>query len=321
MGIFSTGPKRVVAASVVGLAFGYSTIGVASFGIFVVPLSEHFGWGRGDMSFAMTLMSMTIVFLSPFTGAILDRFGVHKVLIPATALFALVVAGMALLTASLWHYYLMHILLALAGVCTAPVSYSRVIVAWFDRHRGLALGIALAGIGLSAAFVPPFVQFLSGHLGWRGAYVGLGLVILCISLPFLLAWIRDPDGTAPNAETQGSGLAFPVAVRSRAFALLATSFVLLGIFTAGILAHLVPLLVDRGFSPGSAAGIASVLGFALIAGRLLTGYLLDRLFAPIVVVVFLLGPIGGIALLAGGAVGPWAVLAVILIGLGLGAEI
>jgi MFS family permease len=324
MGTIPTGPKRVVAASVVGLAFGYSTIGVASFGIFVVPLSEHFGWGRGDMSLGLTLMSLTIVLLSPFTGALLDRFGVRKVLIPATALFALAVAGMALLTGSLWHFYLMHVLLALAGVCTAPVSYSRVIVAWFDRHRGLALGIALAGIGLGTALVPPFVQLLSARFGWRSAYLGLGLVILCVALPFLLAWIRDPrkgaQQAAANAELSG-GSDFSAGVRSRVFALLVVSFVLLGIFTAGILAHLVPLLVDRGVPPRSAAGIASVMGLALIVGRLLTGYLLDRLFAPVVVVIFLLGPVAGIAWLAAGATGPGAMVAVVLIGLGLGAEI
>ena len=87
-----SGPKRVVLASSVGLAFGYSSVGVVSFGLFVLPLSQEFGWGRGDMSLALTLMSMAVVFLSPVAGALLDKRGVRPILLPSILLFGLVIA-------------------------------------------------------------------------------------------------------------------------------------------------------------------------------------------------------------------------------------
>ena len=118
--MISTGPKRIVLASALGLAFGYSSIGIVSFGVFVKPLSEEFGWGRGDMSLALTLMSIAIIFLSPLAGTLLDRHGVRRVLIPSILFFGIVIAALSLMTGSLVHYYGMYLLMALAGVCTTP---------------------------------------------------------------------------------------------------------------------------------------------------------------------------------------------------------
>lgn len=320
MQTLNSGPRRVVAASAIGMAFGLSAIGVGSFGVFVVPLTEAFGWGRGDMSIALTIMSLTIVVLSPIAGTLIDRFGVRAVLVPATISFGFAVGAMSLLTADIRHFYAMYFFIGVAGVCTSPASYSRIIVAWFDKHRGLALGIALAGIGLGTAFIPPFVQQVSAANGWRYGYLGLAALVLFVSLPTISLWLAPPKATAASGQGQEAGFDFAHAVRTWPFFALAISFVLLGVFTAGVLAHLVPLLTDHGVSPPEAASIASVLGIALIAGRLLTGFLLDRIFAPIVVVGFLLGPVVGLVLLLSGATGPIAILAVVLIGLGLGAE-
>jgi MFS family permease len=319
--MISTGPKRIVLASALGLAFGYSSIGIFSFGIFVVPLSKEFGWGRGDMSLALTLMSITIIFLSPLAGSLLDRYGVRRVLIPSILCFGLAFPGLSLMTDSLLHYYAMYMLIALAGVCTTPASYSRVIVAWFDHHRGLALGIALAGIGAGTAIIPLFVELLSANFGWRYAFLGISALVLFISLPAVWAWIDDPVSDLPHGFVkQEDGFSFRESVATRQFVFIAFSFLLLGIMSGGILAHLVPLLTDRGVTPTVAASVASLLGVTLIIARLFTGYLLDRFFAPNVVTVFLSFPVLGFLILISGAAGAPAVFAVILIGLGIGAE-
>lgn len=317
----STGPKRVVLASALGLAFGYSSVGIISFGVFVMPLSEEFGWGRGDMSLALTLMSVAIVFLSPLAGTLLDRYGVRRVLIPSTLFFGAAVAGLSLLNGSLLQYYIMYLLLALAGVCTTPTSYSRVIVAWFDARRGLALGIVLAGIGVGTALIPPYVELLTSNFGWRTAFLGVSALIILVSLPAVWAWISEPgvalpDGTVREVE----GFSFRESIATRQFLFIAISFLLLGIMSGGILAHLVPLLTDRGVTPAIAASVASLLGVTLIAARLFIGYLLDRFFAPMVVAIFLACPVIGILILMSGAVGTPAILGVILVGLGIGAE-
>jgi MFS family permease len=86
------------------------------------------------MSFALTLMSITIIFLSPLAGSLLDRYGVRRILIPSILCFGLVFPSLSLMTDSLLHYYAMYMLIALAGTCTTPASYSRDIVAWFNHH-------------------------------------------------------------------------------------------------------------------------------------------------------------------------------------------
>jgi MFS family permease len=319
--LISTGPKRIVLASALGLAFGYSSIGIISFGVFVLPLSEEFGWGRGDMSLALTLMSVAIVFLSPVAGTLLDRYGVRRVLIPSIFFFGIAIAGLSLMTGSLLHYYAMYLLLALAGVCTTPASYSRVIVAWFDARRGLALGIVLAGIGVGTAIIPPYIELLTSNFGWRVAFLGVSALILLVSLPAVWAWISEPvkelpDGTARVEE----GFSFRESIATRQFQFIAISFLLLGIMSGGILAHLVPLLTDRGVTPAVAASVASLLGVTLIVARLFIGYLLDRFFAPGVVAVFLMCPVIGLVILMSGAGGTPAIFAVVMVGLGIGAE-
>ena len=321
MAAISTGPKRIVLASALGLAFGYSSIGIVSFGVFVRPLSEEFGWGRGDMSLALTLMSIAIIFLSPLAGTLLDRHGVRRVLIPSILFFGIVIAALSLMTGSLVHYYAMYLLMALAAVCTTPASYSRVVVAWFDAHRGLALGVALAGIGVGTAVIPPFVQLLTENFGWRFAFLGIAALIILVSLPAVAAWISEPAKVLPGgAVREEEGFTFRESIGSRQFLFIAASFLLLGIMSGGILAHLVPLLTDRGVEPAVAARVASVLGVTLVGARLLTGYLLDRFYAPVVVAIFLSGPVIGVIVLMSGAAGVPAILAVVLVGLGIGAE-
>lgn len=321
MSLIKTGPKRIVLASALGLAFGYSSIGIISFGVFVMPLSEEFGWGRGDMSLALTLMSIAIVFLSPLAGALLDRYGVRRVLIPSIVLFGIAVGGLSLLTGSLLQYYLMYLLLALAGVCTTPTSYSRVVVAWFDARRGLALGIVLAGIGVGTAFIPPYVELLTSHFGWRSAFLGVSALIVLVSLPAVWAWISEPPrASSTGTGGQEEGFSFRESIATRQFLFIAVSFLLLGIMSGGILAHLVPLLTDRGVTPAVAASVASLLGVTLIVARLFIGYLLDRFFAPMVVAIFLACPVIGIVILMSGVAGSPAILGVVLVGLGIGAE-
>lgn len=317
-----SGPKRVVLASSVGLAFGYSSVGVVSFGLFVLPLSQEFGWGRGDMSLALTLMSIAVVFLSPVAGALLDKRGVRSVLLPSILLFGLVIASLSLLSSHLWHYYAMYLLLALVGVSTTPASYSRVVVAWFDQHRGLALGFALAGIGVGTAVIPILVQALAESFGWRGAFLGLGGVIVLFSLPVVYAWVHEPKRSvvADVAAAPEYGYDFSASIRMRQFYLIIASFLFLGVVAGGILAHLVPLLSDKGVEPSVAAKVASLMGLALIVARLFTGYLLDRFFAPLIVAVFLsLQAVGALGLLMG-LDGSAAIIAIMMIGLGIGAE-
>jgi len=303
----------VLTACLIGLAFGYSNAAYLSFGLFVLPLSESFGWGRGDISVGSTIMSLSVAALAPIAGMLIDRYGPRRVLLPAVVAFSLTLTAMWFLTPNLWHFYAMCVLIAMTAVCTAPATYARIIVNWFDRLRGLALGIALTGIGIGATIVPPLVQRVSAEWGWRSAYLALALCVLA-TLPVLALVLRDDPrqmGLTPDND--------PIPA---SFWLMGFSFIVFGAYTLGTVVHLVPLLVDRGLDRPTAALAASSLGFALIAGRLVAGYLLDRLFAPYVVVGVMLAPVIAMAALAMGASSVPVVFAcAILLGIGLGAEL
>ena len=125
-----------VATGFVGMGLSYAMFTVFAFGVFVKPLENEFGWTRGELSFAITMTNFAVVIASPCLGLIIDKFGVRRVLIPSVILMGLTVAAMMLLTANLWHFYVLYFLIPLLGAGTLPQSYSRVLIAWFSRTPG-----------------------------------------------------------------------------------------------------------------------------------------------------------------------------------------
>ncbi len=329
-----------VAAAFTGMGLSYAMFTVFAFGTFVKPLEAEFGWQRGEMSFALTMTNIAVVIASPSLGFIVDRLGVRRVLIPSTILMALAVASMVFLNGNIWHFYAMFLLIPIVGAGTLPQSYSRVIIAWFARRRGIALGISLAGFGVGAVMVPAFAQYMIEHHGWRMAYLGFAAAIVFIALPMVFFLLREtpgemglgPDGDPPDHAADNGGPQLPVtashigltgkeAAGTRSYWLILVSFLLVGVGITSILAHLVPLLIGRGVAPGVAALCMSSLGLGLIFGRILAGYLMDHFFAPYVAAVFLLGLVAGIAILALGASGYMVFVAAVLVGLATGSEI
>jgi len=317
-----------------GMALSYAMFTVFAFGTFVKPLEEEFGWQRGELSFALTMTNIAVVIASPSLGFIIDRLGVRRVLIPSLILMGLAVASMTLMTGNIWHFYAMYLLIPILGAGTLPQSYSRVIIAWFNHRRGLALGIALSGFGVGAAIVPSFAQMMIEIYGWRMAYLGFAAAILCVSLPMTILLLKEnpqemgvrPDGdnddevidtsTAMNVSLTGSE-----AAKTRSYWLILVSFLLVGIAITSILAHLVPMLIDRGVEPRTAALCMTALGIGLIFGRILAGFLMDYFFAPYVAATFLLGLVAGIIILALGTSNGLVFVAAMFVGLATGSEI
>ena len=324
-----------VAASAVGMATGAAMFTAFAFGVFVLPLEQTFGWTRGEISLALTVTTSTNVFVSPLVGTLMDRFGVKRVLVPSIVFTALVVASLSQLTSSLWHFYLMYLLLPLLGSGTLPQSYSRVIVAWFMERRGLALGLSLAGYGIGATMLPNVSQSLIDGIGWRNAYLALGGVLLLIALPVVAFVLRETpeemglaidggrhDDPIDSASAGDDALGFTgaEAARTRDYWLILISFLLVGIVIPAVLTHLVPMLADRGVDATSAATFMGSLGAGMLVGRILSGILMDRFFAPYVVMLFLAGLIVGLVVLVVVDTGPLLFVSTILVGLAMGAE-
>ncbi|MGB7845338.1 MAG: MFS transporter [Candidatus Acidiferrum sp.] len=208
---------------------------------------------------------------------------------------------------------------------------------WFNRRRGLCLGLMMLGIGVGAIVVPFAAQRLIAMFGWRAAYAICGGAVLVIALPLAAAFLRNdpkdkgllPDGIAeadenaqPKERGRASveGLTWQETWHSSTFWLLVTSFFLAGASLHACVLHMPALLTDRGVSAQGAAAASSVVGFALMIARVGTGYLLDRFFAPRLAAFFFCAAAAGIGVLLFGAAGKIALGAGFLIGMGMGAE-
>lgn len=329
---------RVVIASMVGLGCGLATLAAATFSLFAAPVRAELHWSQSETYAALLAVTFTAALLSPLMGAIVDRFGARRVILAGFVAEILIFASFSWQGPDIRTFYLRYFLLAALTLGTTHVAFARVITVWFDRRRGLALGLALAGVGLGGFVWPLFVQAMIEVVGWRDAYLALATAIALVALPTLFALLRDdpaafgqfPDGAASEAAkipasnahpSQQSGYTLGQAVRTRTFWQVLLTFFVIGLAIQSALMHLVPLLTSRGISPMAAALAQSLMFLAVTGGRLVTGWLMDRFFAPRVALAFLLAPILGLGLLSLDIPETAAIVAALLIGLAIGAEV
>jgi MFS family permease len=323
----------IVFTAGVGLLLGYAPVFVYSFSVFIKSLAQDFHTSRTSISFAFTLANVMQSVGAPLIGRLVDRFGAHKVIVPSTVIFGLVIISFKYFSTNLWQLYAFFIVIGFIGTGAAPVPYGIVVSRWFDRRRGLALGLMMMGLSSGAILMPPIAQRLIVLFGWRTAYAIVGFVVLAISVPVVGIFLKDspekmglqPDGepdlnTGSIERKNEQGVTWSVARREPTFWFLASAFFLLGASVHACVIHLVPMLTDRGISVERAAFASSLLGVALLIGRVFTGYFLDRFFGPYVAMLLFSGVAVGISLFLTGAGGSLPLLAVFLVGLGMGAE-
>jgi MFS family permease len=320
----------VVAASLLGLLVGSGPVLIFSSGVFLKPVSAELGITRGDLSSAVFLAAICTAIACPLLGWLLDRFGTRRVMMPGILLYALVVAGFALMqTKPVFLIPLIFALVGFVGAVQTPIPYAAAVTQWFDRQRGLALGIATAGVGLGVALLPPFLAMLIGAFGWRHAYLGLAIAVLVLAWLPVALFVREPPGLAQAAARRTDanltdalpGIPAAAALKQWQFWALTVAFFLAVMAINGTLTHVIPLLTDRGIPPQQAALMFSFAGYAIILGRILAGWCLDRFWGPYVAMCFFVVPMLGIALLGSGATGLVPLIGAILCGAGIGAEI
>lgn len=323
----------VVVAAAVGLCFGPAPIMVFSFGVFLKPLSEYFDANRTAISLAYTLSSLTSAAGSPIAGRLADRYGARTVVLHATAAFGGLLVASSLFSAGLWALYVFYLAVGVVSAAAAPVVYGHAVTRWFDRRRGLALGLMMGGLGLGATLMPSLAHWLVVRYSWSGAYAAFGAAVLLVALPLVYKLLKDspdlmgltPDGVTcaygHSAPVPASGVLWSKARRERTFWLLIGAFVLVGGSVHACVLHLPALLTDAGVTPAHAARAGSLVGASVMLGRVLCGYLLDRLFAPAVAAAFYTLAACGMLLLRAAPIGDAWLAGTFLIGLGLGAEV
>ncbi len=323
---------RVVLVSALGLFWGIP-IAVYSFSVFFKPLMQQFHAGRAAVSLAFTVQLFVGALSAAPAGWLIDRFGPRRVILIGTAIFGLILVANRLFTGGLAHFYVFYVLLGLSIHGVGPIPYGTVVSHWFDRRRGLALGLTMLGIGLGAVVMPSLAQALIARFGWNTAYSILGASALLICLPTVACFLKEKpedlglvcDGatattSSPRNPGTGHGLTAREAWCSRDFWVMVCAFILVSASVQGCVVHMAAMLSDKGLSPHSAALGSSLIGAAVLIGRAGTGYLLDRIHASRLAASFFAGSALGVAVLW--LANSQLILAgVFLVGLGLGAEV
>ena len=310
---------RVAAASGVGVFVSFASVFIYTFGIFLKPLTEEFAWSRESVSAAFGIAAMTVAACSPPLGYLLDRVHPRRIILPAITIFGLAFASLSLLTPHLGHLYLVCFILGVVGNGTAQMAYARAVSSWFDRRRGMALSMVMAGGAVGAMVLPPVTEALIGSIGWRSAVVAIGVAVLAIGLPTVALFVRERPVPASDVASI-AGATLREGLTSRVFWIVVVVLFFSSIAQNGALTHMSALLTDRGVTARSGAIALSVMGAASLVGRISTGWLLDRFFAGRVSFGLLTMAAVGTFLLASASSLTVGAIAAALIGFGMGGE-
>jgi len=312
---------KIVFASFFGIMVSFAAIVPYTFGLFIKPLTASFGWHREATSAGFSIAALTLAAASPGLGFLLDRYKPRRIVLPCIVIFSAAYASLALLTSHMMHFYLTFFVIGLVGNGTAYIGYSRAISTWFNRRRGFALSIMLAGTGVGAVLLPVLVQTVITHFGWRAAYLTLGVLAFTIGFPLTAVFVRERPFTLQDQRVSTeTGESVVRALATPAFWILAATVCLYAVSVNGTIAHLSALLTDRGVSAAGAAWSVSIIGATGLIGRLLTRLFLDRFFGPLISQIMLLMTVLGIVMLSVADSLTAGLIAAALIGFSMGSE-
>lgn len=310
----------------------FSVVGLALYGLplYYDFMVRDFGWSRTMVTSGNALSKLVVGPLFGFgAGWIVDRFGPRRLMLAGILLAGGALVGLGA-TSAAWAFYLFYLLNAIGYVCGGPLPNQVLLSRWFDRARGRAMGVAYLGIGIGGAIVPYLAYWLTTRFGWRASLQAVGILIVVIAFP--LAYFVDdkrpgvgagraPNQVAPKRVRAELARPFPGVLSTPAFYLLAIGSMCSIAAVGGTNQHLKLLLsLDRGYSQGDAAGIISLVLTVSIVGRLLMGWLADRLPTKHVMLLIYLFVAGSVPLLLAGGSRSTMYGFAILFGLGLGGE-
>lgn len=303
---------------------------LATTGLFVLPIVEETGFSRTTVTGSYSVAAVGMVIGLVIVSRIVDRYAARYILVPGFVLFAASMATIGLVPPVEAVYFVPCFFVGFFGGATA-VPATRAVVSWFDNNRALAVGIVTGIIGLGSALGPVLAGALINSVGWRQAYGYLALIAVLISVTMVTLFVRgraerhvrgrlvqETHVGDRDVSLELPGLTFGEALRTRQFWGIALGLGMVGAVVIGLQVHLVPMMTDRGLSNGQAGQLLVIFGFASLVGRVVGGFVIDRVHGTVVGPVVMLAPIAGMFFLEP----PFstAALAVTFIGVALGIE-
>jgi MFS family permease len=268
------------------------------FSLFIRPLQADMGWSRAMIMMAFSILLLVTGGTSPLAGRLVDRYGPKRVICAGAPVMSL---GFIMLstTNSPWQFYLGYAIVGIGTAASSQVAASTMVLNWFNKKRGMAIGIMSTGIGAAGFVFAPLVgSYLIPGFGWRATYLVLAVITVASLLPAALLIVKTrpsdiglyPDGIEPAGpsisgailSSASSGIPPKAALATRVFWLLVISYLVGGFSSVGVIQSQVPHLEDIGFPAATAVMILSVHGMTSAIGKFAFGWFCDRLPAKYV---------------------------------------
>ena len=269
--------------------------GRSAFGVFVVPMSEEFGWSRSIISLAATIGFLVNGLSQPVVGRLFDTFGGRKVILASLATFGLTTMLLAMTFHILFLIAVFGVLMSIAWSGASLTTTSALLSRWFQRKRATVLSLSTAGASAGGLLLIPLAMAVLQRTDWRLTWVVLGALVLVVALPLAFIFLQDdptdlgllPDGDQPSTDDRQRNPARAVAgplesnswhaaLRSWPFWQLAGAYGVCGFTTAILTTHFIPYAIDRGIAPSTAASAFGVMNGLNVVGVIVMGMLADR---------------------------------------------
>ncbi len=287
-----------IVAAGMGIHLWISIAWIYGMQVFFAPIVQTFGWSRAVISGAFALQRLEGSIITPIEGFLVDRFGPRKLILAGATISGAGLISMSFLQ-SIWMFYAAVLLISLGNSASVGIPRNWSIVHWFHRLRGRALGIGASGAVISGPLLI-IVTWLVETLGWRMAFVVLGVATWCICIPLGLVFRSKPeqygylpDGDLPNGNGEGQSQveASPIvharggssegsltvlqALRTRAFWIVTLVFGAQTMGVSGLMVHMIPYFESIGFSSAQAASALGLYTLLSVFGRLGGGWAMD----------------------------------------------
>lgn len=277
----------VAGGSAIGVAFGSTPFFSGAWALLGASWTEAFGWSAGELAAAATLYLATQTVAFPISGWLLDRLGSRRVACASITLFGVLLISLSRMDGSLTVFYALVALLGFTSAATNFIAYARVISTWFDRRRGLAIGLTASSQAIGLMTIPLVTRKLAASSGWSSPLLALGCFELLVCLPTVWLLVKErpsASGVLPRAPERRAasppGTKLAGILRSSVFWRILACISLEGLAIYAILPNTVFILGQTaGLHPDDVAGVMSLAGAAFLVGRVGFGFLLDRMQA------------------------------------------
>lgn len=312
---------RIVLGCAIGSGVG-AVLLFFTFSLFILPIAQEFQVTRGELA---TIQSLVVAGAigAPLIGRATDLFGFRSVFIGAMLVMIALECAIVFLVQDVRGLAVCIFLIGLIGVGTTGLTVTRPINAWFDKHRGLALGFSACGIAVATIIVPPGLEALAAAFGWRAGIAALAALAALVGLPavYFLVQNEPPDARRPADRMQIRQSGDWLFLRHGGFWIMACSLVVMNLAGSGFVGQMSPMIQDEGLSARTAALALSIFAVGQVSGRLIGGWFLDKFDPRWVAILLNLMPASGFLLLWGfDNIGVTALAAAFLIGFQQGSE-